>query len=78
MNPRNHYFTLAAASARYAAWWQGGRLDRPPHRIDTGPSASPFICRAEVSDSSRAALQRLAAFVRAPVPRVRARKGVPS
>lgn len=30
MNPRNHYFTYAAASARYEAWWQGGRLDRPP------------------------------------------------
>ena len=30
MNPRNHYFTLAAASARFEAWWQGGRLDRPP------------------------------------------------
>ena len=30
MNPRNHYLTLAAASARFEAWWQGGRLDRPP------------------------------------------------
>lgn len=30
MNPRNHYFSLAAASARFDAFWQGGRLDRPP------------------------------------------------
>jgi hypothetical protein len=30
MNPRNHYFTHAAASARYEAWWHGSRLDRPP------------------------------------------------
>jgi hypothetical protein len=30
MNPRNHYFTHAAASARFEAWWQGDRLDRPP------------------------------------------------
>ena len=30
MNPRNHYFTAAASHARFEAWWQGGRLDRPP------------------------------------------------
>ena len=30
MNPRNHYFTHAAASARYEAWWNCSRLDRPP------------------------------------------------
>lgn len=30
MNPRNHYFSHAAASARFEAWWQCGRLDRPP------------------------------------------------
>lgn len=30
MNPHNHYFTHAAASARYEAWWHCSRLDRPP------------------------------------------------
>ena len=30
LNPRNHYFDHATASARFEAWWQGGRLDRPP------------------------------------------------
>lgn len=30
MAPRNHHFTLAAANARYDAWWHGRRLDRPP------------------------------------------------
>ncbi len=30
MKPRDHSFHYAAARARYEAWWQGGRLDRPP------------------------------------------------
>lgn len=30
MKPRQHRFTPAAASARYEAWWQGKRFDRPP------------------------------------------------
>ena len=30
MPSRDHAFTYDSALARYAAWWQGGRLDRPP------------------------------------------------
>ncbi len=30
MNPHDHYFNLAAASARFDAWWLGRRVDRPP------------------------------------------------
>jgi len=30
MVTRKHNFIFEDASARYAAWWQGGRVDRPP------------------------------------------------
>ena len=35
-----HHFTLAGTSARFAAWWQGGLLDRPPVSlwVDSPPS----------------------------------------
>ena len=37
MASRNHHFSFAAASARYDAWWQGQRLDRPPVSIWVEP-----------------------------------------
>ncbi|MFI5356902.1 MAG: hypothetical protein ACHQ4G_06180 [Opitutales bacterium] len=46
MKHRNHYFNLAAANARYGAWWQCGRLDRPPVTLWVESKGSPRAPRS--------------------------------
>jgi len=41
MKSRNHYFNHAAAGARFDAWWDGGRLDRPPVSLWVEGKRSP-------------------------------------
>lgn len=37
----DHRFSLPAATARFAAWWQGERLDRPPVTLRVKPETPP-------------------------------------
>ena len=53
MASRNHHFSFAAASARYDAWWQGQRLDRPPVSIwvePRHPASTPRSNHATLRD----------------------------
>jgi hypothetical protein len=53
MTPRNYYFSFDAASARYEAWWQGGRLDRPPVSLwieSDGSARAPRANHATLRD----------------------------
>ena len=41
MKPRNYHYNEAASFARFEAWWDGGRLDRPPVSLWVDTKRSP-------------------------------------